>query len=680
MPAPAHRDVGLIPRTVFFGNPDRSSVAISPDGTRLSWLAPLDGVMNVWVAPRDDPAAARAVTADTGRGIRGYTWAFDNAHVLYIQDRNGDENWHVHAVDLATNATRDLTPFAGAQARIDGLSHRSPTEVVIGLNNRDPQWHDLHRVDVATGAMTLLLHNDRFASLTVDHQFRVAIAGETTADGGSRRYRPDGDGGWAVWDEVPAADLLTTAPAGFDGAGRILFAHDSRGRDTSALLAVDLHTGQSRVLAADDRVDASEVMFHPRDHGVQAVSFVYDRTRWVFLDAAVEADFAHLRTVADGEVTVASRSLDDRVWIVAHRRDDGPTAFHLFDRDSRTARFLFTNRRSLERLPLAPMRSVVIKARDGLDLVGYYTLPVGSDGDGDGIPDRPLPMVFTPHGGPWHRDVWGYNSWHQWLANRGYAVLSVNFRASTGFGKAFLNAGNRQWGGAILDDQVDAVRWAIDAGVADAGRVAVMGGSFGGFSCLAGLTFTPELFACGVDLVGVANLVTWITSIPAYWKPMLDMLADRVGDPNTAEGLAMLRRHSPLTHVDRICRPLLIAQGANDPRVRQAESDQIADSMRARGIPVTYVLYPDEGHGFARPQNNLSFSAVAEAFLAKCLGGRCEPIGGDLDGSSLQVLAGADEVPGLSAAIARTAAPSPLDRHDREPAVGPRPPAHAVRD
>jgi len=292
-------------------------------------------------------------------------------------------------------------------------------------------------------------------------------------------------------------------------------------------------------------------------------------------------------------------------------------------------------------------------------LVAYYSLPFGSDSNGDGIPDEPVPMVFTPHGGPWWRDHWGYNPWHQWLANRGYAVLAVNFRSSTGLGKAFTNAGNLEWAGKVLQDQLDAVRWSIERGIADPERVAVMGGSFGGYSTLAGLTFAPQVFACGVDIVGPSNLITLIESMPPYWKPTLEVFTTRVGDHRTEEGRALLTRHSPLTYADRICRPLLIGQGANDPRVKQAESDQIVQAMQAKGIPVTYVLYPDEGHGFARPENDLSFNAVAEAFLMKCLGGRFEPIGKDFEGSSITVRVGEQYIPGLAEALAAKQATDP---------------------
>ena len=639
-------EVPLIARQLFFGNPDRASVQLSPDGTHISWLAPLAGVLNVWVASRSDLATARPVTHDTGRGVRIYLWAYTNSHILHVQDKDGDENWRLYAVDLATGSARDLTPFDGVQTQLNAVSHKLPEEVVVGLNNRNPQWHDIYRINLVTGKMTLLLQHDRFAGVTVDDDYRLRNAIQMTADGGMEFYIPAA-GDWQLWDSVPAEDILTTEQVGFDKANRNMFMKDSRGRDTSALMEINPETRESRVLAADAQADVADVVRHPTEKHIQAVSFIYDRKRWQILDASIEPDLTHLRSVTDGDVEIASRSLDDRYWVVLYVVDDGPARFYLYNRRNRGTTFLFSTRRDLENQRLAKMRSVIIQSRDGLDLVAYYTLPLGSDRNNDGIPDHPLPMVFTPHGGPWGRDFWGYHPWHQWLANRGYAVLSVNFRASTGFGKAFINAGNREWGGKIIEDQVDTVQWAMQAGIADRNRVAVMGGSFGGFSTLAGLTVTPELFACGVDLVGVADLITWMESIPPYLKPFLDLFVKRIGDHRTKEGRSLLRKHSPLTHVDRICRPLLVAQGANDPRVRQAESDQIVQAMQARGLPVTYLLYPDEGHGFARPENSLSFHALAEAFLAAYIGGRHEPVGNDFEGSSARILTGAEEIPGV---------------------------------
>ena len=640
----------LIPRRVFFGNPDRTQVTISPDGAHLAWLAPRNGVLNVWVAPRERPADARPVTADAGRGIRFYAWAYTGRDILYIQDKGGDENWRVYSADVNTGEVGDLTPFDGVAAQIVGLSHRRPDELLVALNNRDPQWHDIYRVNLTTGERTLLLQHDRFIGVEVDDDLTIRAAIQMTPSGGLDIFRADGDD-WTLWQAFPAEDMLTASIVGFDKTGHVLYLRDSRDRDTAALVAIDITTGERSLLAADERADADLVLRHPTERHVQAVAFDYERKEWQVLDPAIAADMAFLRGVTDGDAEITSRSLDDRFWLVAYVVDDGPVRYYLYDRQRQAADFLFTNRAELEGLPLANMRPAVVPARDGLNLVVYYTLPPGSDSDGDGIPDAPLPLVFIPHGGPWGRDTWGFNGWHQWLANRGYAVLSVNFRSSTGFGKSFTNAGDFEWGGKILADQQDGVQWAIAQGIADPARVAIMGGSFGGYSTLAGLTFYPEVFACGVDIVGPSNLITLLETIPPYWKPMIELFTMRVGDHRTEEGRALLKAHSPLTYVDRIVRPLLIAQGANDPRVKQAESDQIVTAMQARGIPVAYALYPDEGHGFARPQNNLSFAALAEAFLARCLGGRVQPIGDDLTGSSLTVPVGAEEVPGLVEAL-----------------------------
>ena len=640
----------LIPRRVFFGNPDRTQVTISPDGAHLAWLAPRNGVLNVWVAPRERPADARPVTADAGRGIRFYAWAYTGRDILYIQDKGGDENWRVYSADVNTGEVGDLTPFDGVAAQIVGLSHRRPDELLVALNNRDPQWHDIYRVNLTTGERTLLLQHDRFIGVEVDDDLTIRAAIQMTPSGGLDIFRADGDD-WTLWQAFPAEDMLTASTVGFDKTGHVLYLRDSRDRDTAALVAIDITTGERSLLAADERADADLVLRHPTERHVQAVAFDYERKEWQVLDPAIAADMAFLRGVTDGDAEITSRSLDDRFWLVAYVVDDGPVRYYLYDRQRQAADFLFTNRAELEGLPLANMRPAVVPARDGLNLVVYYTLPPGSDSDGDGIPDAPLPLVFIPHGGPWGRDTWGFNGWHQWLANRGYAVLSVNFRSSTGFGKSFTNAGDFEWGGKILADQQDGVQWAIAQGIADPARVAIMGGSFGGYSTLAGLTFYPEVFACGVDIVGPSNLITLLETIPPYWKPMIELFTMRVGDHRTEEGRALLKAHSPLTYVDRIVRPLLIAQGASDPRVKQAESDQIVTAMQARGIPVAYARYPDEGHGFARPQNNLSFAALAEAFLARCLGGRVQPIGDDLTGSSLTVPVGAEEVPGLVEAL-----------------------------
>lgn len=646
--------VPLIERSVLFGNPDRTSPLLSPDGSRLAFLAPVEvepgkSVLNVWVGPADNPDAAVPVTKDTNRGIRQFLWAFNNTHIIYRQDVGGDENWRIYSVDLsAGNAERDLTPFEGARAEIEGVSHRFPDEIMIGLNNRNPKFHDLMRVNVKTGELVVRMENNEgFTGFHVDDDFNVRFAVRYSADGGIEWLRVREDGGTEPWDSVPMEDTLTTQPVGFDKTGRFAYAIDSRGRDTGALVRIDTQTKAKELLAENDKADAGGVLVHPTENTVQAVSFTYDRQRWKILDESIAGDFAYLRTVADGDFSVASRTLDDKHWIVAYVMDDGPVRYYRYDRGAKKATYLFSNRKAIEGLPLARMHPVVIRSRDDLNLVSYLTLPVWSDTDGDGKSSEPLPMVLLVHGGPWARDYWGLNSMHQWLANRGYAVLSVNFRGSTGFGKAFINAGNLQWAAKMHDDLIDAVDWAIAEGIADPKRVAIMGGSYGGYATLVGLTFTPDKFAAGVDIVGPSNITTLLNTIPPYWAPALELFKKRVGDHTTEEGRAFLDSRSPLSRVGNIKKPLLIGQGANDPRVKQSESDQIVHAMKEKNIPVTYVLFPDEGHGFARPENRMSFNAVAEAFLAEHLGGRYQPIGEDFKGSSIQVPTGAEAIPGM---------------------------------
>jgi len=641
----------IIPREVLFGDPDKSTVRLSPDGTRISYLAPVDGVMNVWVGPADDPAAAEPVTNDTFRGIYIYGWTYTSEHIIYLQDEAGNENWRVYSVNLNSGEIIDLTPLEGVQARIQAFSPEFPNEMIVALNDRIPQLHDLYRVNMNTGERTLVLENPGFVGFLIDIEFNVRLAGQLTPDGGMAYFKPTEEGGWEPFMQIPMEDVLTTSPVWFDKTGTVLYMIDSRGRDTSALFSLDLETDEQTLIAEDPRADVSEVIIHPTERNVQAVAFTYERRQWQVIDESIEADLEYLGTVADGEVAIVSRTLDEKYWMVAYVLDDGPAQYYRYNREAQEATFLLTTREALVGLPLAKMHSVIIQSRDGLNLVSYYTLPVGSDGNGDARPDKPLPMVLVPHGGPWARDNWGYDSVHQWLANRGYAVLSVNFRSSTGFGKAFINAGNLEWAGKIHDDLIDAVDWAIQEGIADSDKVAIMGGSYGGYSTLVGLTFTPEKFACGVAWAAPSNLVSLLEAIPPYWEPTIELFATRVGDFRTEEGRAFLTERSPLTFVDRIQRQLLIGQGANDVRVPQAEADTIVQAMEDKGIPVTYLLYSDEGHGFGRPENAMSFFAVTEAFLYECLGGRYEPVGDDFEGSSITVPVGAVHVPGLTEAI-----------------------------
>ncbi|NIA14676.1 MAG: prolyl oligopeptidase family serine peptidase [Nitrospiraceae bacterium] len=642
--------VPLIPRDVLFSNPDRANVQVSPDGAWLSHLAPVEGVLNVWVGPVDEPEAAKPVTEDRNRGIRIYFWAYTNAHILYLQDKGGDENWHVYAVDIETRQTRDLTPLEGVRAEIKAVSHKFPNEILIGLNDRDPQYHDVYRLDIATGERTLVQENTQFRSFIIDDDYAIRFGARMTEDGGRELLRPVREE-WVSFLTIGPEDSLTTYVEGFDKAGKRLYLSDSRGRNTAAFVTLDLDSGAKTLVAEDAKSDVAGAMLHPTENTVQAVAFEYKRKTWTALDPKVGADLEVLRGVAEGDAQIVDRTLDDAHWVVAYIPDDGPVRYYYYDRATQKARYLFSNRRSLEGLPLAKMRPVVIPSRDGLELVSYLTLPLGADPDGDARPSEPLPMVLLVHGGPWARADWGYNPTHQWLANRGYAVLDVNFRGSTGFGKAFTNAGNLEWGAKMQDDLTDAVRWAEAERIADPARVGILGGSYGGYAVLAGLTFTPKVFACGVDIVGPSNLLTLLESVPPYWAPAIALFTTRVGDHRTEEGRAFLEKRSPLNYVDRIERPLLIGQGANDPRVKQAEADQIVKAMQQKSIPVTYVLFPDEGHGFARPENRLSFDAVAESFLAQHLGGRYEPVGDDFQDASITIPAGAEDIAGIGEAL-----------------------------
>jgi dipeptidyl aminopeptidase/acylaminoacyl peptidase len=644
-------DATLLPRQLLFGNPDRTGPRVSPDGKQIGWLAPKAGVLNVYVAPVDDLTKAKAVTDEKVRPIPFFMWAYDNQHVLYTIDKNGDENVHVYSVDVATSALKDLTPFEKTQGRIQELSEKFPKAVTLGSNDRDAKYHDVYRVDIVSGQRTLLQKNDSYAGFVVDPAFKVRYALKQRSDGGFDLMQADGKGGFSAFQTIPPDDSLTTNPVGFDKSGRTLFMEESRDRDTSALVALDTKTNQPKVLAEDARADVGGLLVSPIDGHVQAASFDYDRRNWKVIDPAIEADLAYLKTVVDGDLDVLSRSQKDDKWTVAYVVSDGPARFYLYDRAKKAATFLFSNRPALDGKTLAKMHPVVIPARDGKSLVSYLSLPLASDAEGTGKPSAPLPTVLFVHGGPWARDGWGFSAPHQWLASRGYAVLSVNYRGSTGFGKAFVNAGDKEWAGKMHDDLLDAVDWAVKNGIADRARVAIMGGSYGGYATLVGLTFTPDVFACGVDVVGPSNLNTLLSSIPPYWAPLLETFARRVGDPRTEEGKKLLDERSPLTRASAIARPLLIGQGANDPRVKQAESDQIVSAMKAKQLPVSYVLFPDEGHGFARPENRIAFFAVAEMFIAQHLGGVYQPIGTDFSGASIQVPEGADQIPGLAAAL-----------------------------
>jgi acetyl esterase/lipase len=498
-----------------------------------------------------------------------------------------------------------------------------------------------------------MINTGGFQSFVADEQLKLRVAIKPKADGGSLFYRvTNGKVEAEPFEQIALEDAQTTFPAGFTNDGKILYWIDSRGRDTAALIAQDVASGRQTVVAQDPRADIEGTMADPKTGVVQAWSVNYLRDEWTASDPAIGKDLAWLKAQLKGDIAVTSRTDADDLWTVAVDPVTAPSATWIFDRKAHTLKQLFVGRPELVGAPLVPMYPEAIRARDGLTLVSYLTLPAGSDPDGDGKPNRPVPLVLFVHGGPWARDQYGYSSWHQWLANRGYAVLSVNYRGSTGFGKKFISGGDLQWGRKMHDDLLDAVGWAVKRGVTTSDKVAIAGGSYGGYATLAGVAFTPTAFRCGVDIVGPSNLFTLLQTIPPYWEAGKLQFYKRMGDPTTEAGKALLRERSPLFAADKIRVPLLIGQGQNDPRVNVRESQQIVDAMKAKNIPVTYVVFPDEGHGFARPVNNIAFNAITENFLSSCLGGRAEPIGDALKPSSAQVNDGAGQVPGLAAAVA----------------------------
>ncbi|MBN1410397.1 MAG: S9 family peptidase [Spirochaetales bacterium] len=609
----------LIPRKVIFDNPAKTGVQLSPNGDKITYLAPSEkNVLNVWIksSDKDDD---RMITADDYRGIRFYTWALNGRQILYIQDKGGDENFHLYATDASTGDTRDLTPFDGVRAQNIITSVKYPDTVLIGLNKRKKEVFDMHRIDLNSGDVVLDTENpgDVVAWMT-DHDMVLRIAIASNPEDGSTviRIRDDAESEFRTLLIFPFGE--NGGPIIFTDDNKNLYMETSMGSDKTRLVEWDVAAGKEiREIAENDKADIGAIITNRVTRKIEAIGINYTRNEWIFLDKEMEKDFEYLSGKERGEVQLISRKMDNTEWIVGYLADNAPFRYYHFVRSTRKLTFLLTDRPELDKYSLAEMKPVIIKSRDGVDLVCYLTIPAGAE-------PKNLPTVLLVHGGPWHRDHWGYHPTVQWLANRGYAVFQVNFRASTGYGKKFTNDANLQWGTGIMQhDLSDAVKWLINEGIADPGRVAIMGGSYGGYATLAGLTFTPELYACGVDIVGPSNLKTLAGTIPPYWKPMKTDLMKRIGDVENDEELN--RKISPLFHAENIRVPLIIGQGANDPRVNIAESNQIVEAMRKKNLPVTYVVFPDEGHGFRRPENSLDFWGRVEEFLAAQLGGTCEP-------------------------------------------------------
>ena len=609
----------LIERQILFGNPAKTSPKLSPDGKYIAYIAPDENnVLQVrlrTVGQADD----RQLTADKKRGIRIFLWTYSGEELIYHQDIDADEKWHLFSVNIQSNLVRDLTPFQGVRAQPIALDRNFPNEILVEMNISDRRKHDVYRINLKNGAVELDTDNPGNIigwTWIADAQFQVRAATATNADGSTellfretadksweslRRWGPDDEGGAVMFSEN----------------GKILYIIGNHDANAKRLIVLDLETKQETDLASDPEYDVGDILIHPTKREIQAVSFYKDKQEWQILDQSIAKDFEAIGKFRPGEFSITSRNLADTTWLISYMTDDGPLYYYVFDRTSKTFTFLFSNQPKLEGLQLSSMEPISYTARDGLTIHGYLTKPVGVA--------TPVPTVLLVHGGPWVRDFWRYDAQAQWLANRGYAVLQINFRSSTGYGKAFANAGNREWGAKMHDDWLDGVNWLVETGITQPDKVAIMGTSYGGYAALVGLTFSPDVFACAVDIVGPSSLITLLQTIPPYWESSRANLYHCIGNLETEP--EFLKSRSPLFFVDRIQKPLLIGQGANDPRVKVAESEQIVNAMKQAGKPVEYVLYTDEGHGFARPENRLHFYAIAEAFLAKYLGGRFEPAG-----------------------------------------------------
>ncbi|MFQ3307129.1 MAG: dipeptidyl aminopeptidase/acylaminoacyl peptidase [Candidatus Midichloriaceae bacterium] len=632
----------LIQREVIFGNPDRANIQISKDGKNISYLSSKDGVLNIFVAKSDDISNAKSITDDKGRGIRSYFWSYDNQHILYLKDKDGDENERIHRVNIDTKSDEILTPKEGVKTLIYKISHKFPEEIIIGLNERRKEYFDLYKLNILTGNMLLLYKNDKYLAFNIDNDYNIKFGYFPTPDGGNQIHQFEG-GKEVEFMKIPYEDVNTSGICGFNEKGDAAYFVSSIDRDTSALYLMDLHSQKKELIYSNTKADISDIILQPESSELQAVSYYYDKQDYHILDEEFKADFDYLKKLhTSASITLSSRTLKDDKWLTSFIFDNESVKYYLYDRSIKKEQYLFSNREKLDEYHLSKMHPVVIKSRDGLEMMSYISLPNNQLKSENGYKtNKPMPMVLYVHGGPNARDYWGLDATHQWLTNRGYAVLSVNYRGSTGFGKNFINAGEGEWGAKMHDDLIDAVNWAVKEGVADKDKVAIMGGSYGGYAALVGLTFTPDVFACGIDIVGPSNLITLINSFPEYWKPFIKNMKLKVGgDPETEEGREILKKKSPLFYADKIIKPLLIAQGANDPRVKQAESDQMVDVLKSHNIPVIYALYPNEGHGFARPENRFSFFAIAEEFLAKYLGGRHEEIKDEMKNSSVQIKSG----------------------------------------
>lgn len=610
-------EVPLIPLKVLFGNPVRSSVCLSPSGTYVSYCAPYNGVMNIFIRRKDGMRNFTEERVLTRFGlqkdaVRSYFWSYDEKKIFFSRDNDGDENTQIFSIDVQTGIVTPITPL-GVKASLVDYDEKYSNRMYIAMNKRDPSVFDLHVLNLETNEISLCEECPANGlGWVLDNTQKVRFLFAVTEDGGKQLLIKE-DGTWKPWLVWTREDEKTSGPLFFSADNAYLYCQDSRGRNTSALVKISCISKEITPIAHDDEVDFGQCVFNKRTLELEEVSWIKDRMVQRFFNEEYRRKYEYIASRDTGECYVNSRTLDDRYWIVAFVKDNGPVTYYYYDTQEKVVVNLGDNQPELRNYRLTEVESIKYQSRDGITIHGYISYPTEGS-------RKNMPLVLYVHGGPWVRDTWGYNPTVQFFTNRGYACMQVNYRGSTGYGKKFIDIANKQWSKAMHDDLVDAVQWAIDAGIADKKKVAIYGGSYGGYAALVGATHTPDLFCCAVDIVGPSSLITLIRSIPPYWKVFLEDFYLRVGNPDTEEDF--LKSCSPLFHVDKIKIPLLIAQGANDPRVKQAEAEQIVDALKKKNIPHTYLLFPDEGHGFAKPENRLKFMETVDTFLSQNLGNR----------------------------------------------------------
>lgn len=646
LPVAAQTEAPLIARRALFSEADKFAVRLSPDGTKISYLAPVNGVLNIWASPIAQPAKAAPLTSLTDAPVLNYQWAYTSRRIIYL--KRAGRGVHLFALDSSSGQTRDLTPTAQATVRIEKLSPDMPDEVLISLNDRDPERFDLHRVNLSTGEMKLILNNDGYDSFLCDDQLRPRVARRNTTNGGYELFKLKGDGKWAQFDKLSYEESRVTQPVTLDKRGDVLYMIDNRRTDTGSLKSINLKSGKTITLVTDPLADLVPVlMMHPKTSAVRSATAAYGRTRRHFLDRTIARDFKYLAAVHSGDAGIGGQSLDDRMWLVIFQ-DGGPPRYYAYDRRAKRVWFLFSDNNAVEKLPLARREAVVITTRDGLKLPGDLYLPSWMKPVRGKHLEKPLPMLIYIHGGPSVAYPW--NSWFtnrvlQLLANRGYAVFRVEFRGADGLGKRALRAGAREWGGKMHTDVLDAMDWAIAQGIAVSSRIGIFGWSYGGYETLTALAFSPDRFACGIAMYPATDLVNMMeTRTPLFFR---EFWRRQVGDESTEEGRAFLRSRSPVNHAEKIVKPLLITHGGKDQAVARRHSDKFVEAMKEHHKPVTYLFYPDEAHDYRRPESWISFFAVAERFLREHLGGRYEAMGSDLARGGFEILEGESLIPDL---------------------------------